>query len=242
MRFRCCNFSGPSWAAYRACTASFHGRSECLRKLESLCKSQKHRVVKTLRLTLGALRPLLIKNPRLKIVHLVRDPRAIVHSRKYSRFYGVGETEPGDRTVELNLCDKMQQDIVDGELLMKTFPDRVVVLYYEDLIDNLHQRVQQLYSFLNMEYDKNTVDSLAKVITNLAPPEFGINFFNDRLRDNSKWWRRYMEWTNVLKVNDACKVVLDKLGYSVFENEKELRDISFTAYSIPDVFKIPGVS
>ena len=98
---------GPSWADYRACIVSFHAKSECLRNLETICKYRKHRVIKMLRVTLGTLRPLLEKNPRLKIVHLVRDPRAVMHSRKYSRYYGVGANDIGDRTVEENLCDKM---------------------------------------------------------------------------------------------------------------------------------------
>jgi len=140
-----------------------------------------------LRVTLGTLRPLLEKNPRLKIVHLVRDPRAVMHSRKYSRYYGVGANDIGDRTVEENLCDKMLQDIVDLEELMITFPNRVAVLYYEDLVDNLHTRINELYRFLNIDYDKGAVNDLAKVITNLAPPQLGIDFQGDRVRNNTKW-------------------------------------------------------
>ena len=96
---------------------------------------------------------------------------------------------------------------------MITFPNRVAVLYYEDLVDNLHTRINELYRFLNIDYDKGAVNDLAKVITNLAPPQLGIDFQGDRVRNNTKWWRKYMEWPDVEKVNAACGLVYDKLGY-----------------------------
>lgn len=221
---------------------SFHAKSECLKKLETLCKARTHRVLKVLRLTVGSFRPLLELNPRLKIVHLVRDPRAIVHSRRYSRYYPETQMERDKRAMEASLCEKMLQDIIDCVELMQAFPNRIAVLYYEDLMDNLHTRLKQLYSFLHIDYDKNVVTSLAEVLTNLAPPEKGIDFLKDRERNNTKWWRKYMEWEDVLKVDRECSVVYNKLGYKRLYNEKHLRDFTFSTYSIPNMFNLPGVS
>ena len=47
----------------------------CLELAEEGCKGANHRVIKSLRMTLDNLTPLLKANPRLKVVHLFRDQR-----------------------------------------------------------------------------------------------------------------------------------------------------------------------
>lgn len=159
----------------------------------------------------------------------------------YSRFYAIGEEDRGQFSVEANLCGKMLQDVLDGMELMQKFPDRVVFLYYEDLAENLHTRVKQLYSLLDMKYDRKLVDSLAEVVTNLAPPQLGIDFKQDRLRNNTIWWRKYMQWMDILRVDNACKHVYSKLGYKKLYHESQIRDLRYSTFSIPDIFKLPGI-
>ncbi|WAQ99951.1 hypothetical protein MAR_024324, partial [Mya arenaria] len=90
---RCSTVIGPSWKTYRDCLSRFIGKSVCLRDLQDVCRRSTVRFIKLLRLTLGSLQPLLENNEHLKVVHLFRDPRAIIHSRMYTRYYPTNEKE-----------------------------------------------------------------------------------------------------------------------------------------------------
>ena len=54
----------------------------CANRLKTVCEQSPIRIVKTIRLQLSHIRHLLDEFQWLKIVHLVRDPRATLHSQK----------------------------------------------------------------------------------------------------------------------------------------------------------------
>ncbi|XP_045216341.2 carbohydrate sulfotransferase 1-like [Mercenaria mercenaria] len=229
-------YAGPSWESYRACLSVFNPKSRCLRQLEDICRNKTHRVLKVLRLSFTTFKPLMEINPRLKIVHLVRDPRAIIHSRLYSRFYAITNPRKNE-SLERNLCEKMLNDINGVILLKKHYPDRIIVLYYEDLIKNLHVRLKQIYSKLNLTYIREEAEAWSKVKINLSPPELGGNFTRDRKNDNAFWWRKFMSWDEVQKVDAHCRDVYEVLGYKQL-SESELRDVNLPSYEIPTFLKL----
>lgn len=189
-----------------------------------------------IRLSVGSFRPLLEINPRLKIVHLVRDPRAIINSRHYSRFYPIMHSN-GNDSLERNLCDKMLMDSRDVIELKRNYPDRVVILFYEDLIDNLHARLKQLYTFLNLTYSSDKVNAFGEIQINLSPPEKGTNLTRDRKQHNSEWWRQYMTWHHIQQVDRICYDVYIQLGYQRL-SENHIRDTNYLSYKIPESLKI----
>ena len=182
--------------------------------------------------------PLLDMNPRLKVVHLLRDPRAIIQSRMFTRGYPVFGYRKND-SLERNLCDKMQQDIKDFWVLSEKFPSRILFVYYEDLLLNLHVRLKQLFHHLNMTYDKSEIDQLAKIETNVPPPEKPFHETHvDRKNRNAIWWRKYMNWSDVQRVDKACSNIYQTLGYRIFHNEAQLRDLNYDTLNIPRSFQI----
>ena len=230
--------SGPSWNFYRQCIQKLKGKTDCLRRLEDLCVRKKTRVAKVLRLTLGAMEPLLEINPRLKIVHLVRDPRAIIHSRQFTRGYPVFGYRNND-SLERNLCDKMHQDIQDFLQLRQKFPNRVLIVYYEDLLLKLHVRSKQLFEYLNMTYIKTEIDELVKIETNVPHPEKPFHkIIEDRRSKNAFWWRKYMAWVDVDRINKVCAEVYQSLGYQMIVNETQLHDLNYKSLYIPIRFNM----
>ena len=230
--------SGPSWNFFRQCSQKFRSKTECLRGLENVCRNKITRVAKVIRLTAGAFQLLLEINPRLKLVHLVRDPRAIIQSRLFSRGYPVYGYRQND-SLERNLCTKMFQDIQDVVHLRALFPNRIFILYYEDLLSNLHVRLKHLYKHLNMTYSKSEVDHLANIQVNILPPEKPFTKINpERVSDNANWWRKHMAWSDVDKVQRACDNVLRVLGYRLLQSEMELRDTNHTSLKIPARFQL----
>ena len=229
-------FPGPSWNNYRKCLSGFNAKSECLRQLEEVCKNKTHRVLKVLRLSFSSFQPLMEINPKLKIIHLVRDPRAIVHSRLYSRFYPVERPRKND-SLERNICEKMLTDINDVIKLKTNYPGRVLVLYYEDLIENMHIRLKEIYYKLNLTYDKDEVETLSKINVNKSPPEMGSSFTKDRKHDNAFWWRMYITWEEVQRIDKWCGDIYKVLGYKQL-SRNQLRDDSVPSYKVPSSFKL----
>ncbi|XP_052083608.1 carbohydrate sulfotransferase 1-like [Mytilus californianus] len=56
-------------------------KRKCIRYLEDICNRSNTILIKTIRMSLDILFDIVTGIPRLKIVHLVRDPRAILNSR-----------------------------------------------------------------------------------------------------------------------------------------------------------------
>lgn len=185
---------------------------------------------------MSAFRPLMEVNPRLKIVHLVRDPRAIINSRLYSRFYPIANPRTNN-SLEQNLCEKMRTDINEALQLREDFPGRVIILYYEDLMDNLHVRLKQIYENLNLTFKSEEVNAFSDIKVNLSPPEKGNYFTKDRKRRNAMWWRKYMTHDHIQTIDYLCYDVYDILGYKAL-SEQRVRDIKFSSYEIPETFKL----
>lgn len=131
----------------------------------------------------------------------------------------------------------MLMDIRDAIELRRNYPDRVVFLFYEDLIDNLHARLKQLYNFLNIAYSVDKVNAFGEIQINLSPPEREANLTRDRKQKNSVWWRQYMTWEQIQKVDRNCYDVYKLLGYKRL-SEKHIRDVNYSSYKIPDSLKL----
>ena len=142
-----------------------------------------------------------------------------------------------NNSLERNLCAKMLRDIQDFVQLKKKFPNRLVILYYEDLLSNLHVRLKHLYKYLNVTYKKSEIDQLASIQVNLSPPEKPFRAISaDRKADNAFWWRKHMTWTDMERVDNACNKVYQVLGYKMFETEAQLRNMNYSNLNIPKRF------
>ena len=184
-----------------------------------------------LRMTVSSFTPLLEANRRLKIIQLFRDPRAVIHSRRYSRNYPLEHTSG---TLERALCDKMMQDYIATVKLKKLFPDRIFILFYEDIAENASGRIYQLLEHIGIAHNRSEVETLTEIKVNLAPAEKGISFRKQREANNTVWWRHFIDWKDTLNIQSSCSMVMSRLGHRIFNSEEELRNISIAAFTSSD--------
>ncbi|KAH3779695.1 carbohydrate sulfotransferase 1-like [Dreissena polymorpha] len=215
--------ASPSWQRHLNCTAVNNGSKlhpKCVSYLEEDCHKASHRMVKALRIDLNSVSLLLHNNPRLKIVHLLRDPRGIINSRLrtfwYAAFLKTDAAISDDIQV---ICSRLRNNIESGIRLLKIYPNRVKLIQYEDGFNVKSPKISKLYEFLNIDEPKdihaNEIDKLSS--TYYANRTDGFNPF---------LYRQQLPWNVVAMVNNHCADVMSNMGLRMFRSEAELRNES----------------
>lgn len=195
-------FYFPQWRHLRYSTFKTYNMTE-------MCLSSKIRVVKTIRYRMDTVFEILKdSNVNVRVVHLIRDPRAIINSmRNYKHWESYSQFPE-------KLCTKIKGDL---ELSSKLPPDRYFRLRYEDLMTNILEISIKLYTFLHIPLH----DSLAVFIVSHTKAE---NFNHDKSNANyfSTYktsdfdpfhWRKTMSSDDIRQIETACRDVMQELGY-----------------------------
>lgn len=129
---------------------------KCMAILEADCKKRSIRVAKTVRGTMDVAEPLLRSLPNLRIIHLVRDPRAVVRSRKEFDSSGRGlytDLNPNDilaREARI-FCRTVARDIRLRVELEKKYPGRIYPIVYDDVVKDVKGYTTNVYRFLGLD-------------------------------------------------------------------------------------------
>lgn len=123
-----------------------------LEQLNSLCKAHKVQAIKTVRLHVTDLLPLIDEGFKLKIIYLLRDPRAILASRKAAKWnWKVTQKEQFQ-----HLCRDMLQNW-ESAMESHISASHLLIIKYEDLVLNMDTKPKEIFDFLGLEYN-STVD------------------------------------------------------------------------------------
>lgn len=210
---------------FRDCCQRGYVFENCLEMLGTeFCRSAKHIVTKVLRMSVSGYRDVLKNNPNVKLLHLFRDPRAIIHSRLKTYGYPIGQSGQTYRETERNihaLCKKMASDLKEGTELLSEFPHTFRFIHYEDIYSNANS-VVLLHSFLGMRVTKFDLNRMRSSFSDVVK---GMEYTSrkERSGNNAFWWRKYMSWNTVQLVNKSCFHVIQQLGYQAVRSEAELR-------------------
>ncbi|XP_043932150.1 carbohydrate sulfotransferase 2-like [Protopterus annectens] len=224
--------------------------AQSLETLENMCKKHNTMVIKGIRLfDLEVLLPLM-EDPdiSLKVIHLVRDPRAVANSRLYSEeeLRGANQqilerciTDPPPQhkakdssktnssrvTLEVMgvLCAHLKESLQKSHLAIKLGNYRVI--RYEDLILEPSRKLRDIYSFARLSVTKEMerfVLSLSQVSVERGGPPFRVTPRNGTVVMST--WRRRLTFTEVWHVQRLCRPAMDFLGYKQVKNYSHLLD------------------
>ena len=202
--------------------------------MPKICKNATHRVTKVLRLTPDNLEYLLHARSDLKIIHLFRDPRAIINSRIETKWYPTRDNTQIISNTQ-SLCKKMLYDFNEGQKLYLKYPDRFKFLYYEDLNDAPLEKVKTIYRYLGMTLDESKYEIVKK-----------IKVFDDnknvhrteREKNTAFWWRKTLDWSLIQKIDLVCKDVYSALGYKIFKSSQEITNLTLKSVDIPVKYQL----
>lgn len=204
----------------------------------SLCRLHKHTVVKTIRVnSIHKLSYLMDSEGPvdylLKVVHLVRDPRAVLNMRVIRNSHE-NWTRKSVREHAKTLCRDMLRNIKYAVSAPSWLQGRYTLLRYEDLAMNPHQIAEQLYKFVGVNIDPQVrlwIDrTLRDGFASPSPLDSIYRQFSytvQNLTDSVQKWRAQMPYPVVRLIETECYEVMNLLGYKIVEDEDELRTVSF---------------
>lgn len=193
------------------------------------CRNSSHIVTKVLRITTGSLEDLLKKRNDVKIIQLLRNPIAIINSRTESKGYPVRDFTANAVT----LCKKMALDYDGAMALKKKYPDRVKIVFYEDIKSNVDEKIQSLYQFIGMEYSNDAVQKLNKVKPNAAKSNTP-QMQKTRSQDNAHWWRTHISYLRYKTSYDKCRTVAKLFNITYFADRYQLMKLSLPDMTLPE--------
>lgn len=218
--------------------------------LKRLCSSRSHVVIKTIR---ASSRKLLefTRTSRaasdsreeeishsLKVLHLVRDPRAIIASRltknlrELSVFRAAANparlTEKARaiarsvRVASSKLCSRMHSDTKHGEKLLPA--GRYALIRYEDAAVRPLEAYEEIYEFAGMDRAREAEKWLKENTESDSDPGYYSTSRNSSA--SARRWRAKLPFALVREIEKQCGELMETLGYIPVEDETGLRDLS----------------
>ncbi|KAK3569733.1 hypothetical protein QTP86_004054 [Hemibagrus guttatus] len=188
------------------------------------CQSKSHVSIKTVRIPLISHLRLLTEDSRLnlRIVHLARDPRAILASRittftaefsAWKIWNDTGKQPPSiDLTQITKTCQDMEDSVNTGLKKPAWLHGRYLLVRYEDLALNPEAKAKEIYRFLDLDIGDSVLEWISQNTNNS--------------KTTSEIWRLCLNFDIVETVQKLCKNTLDLLGYKIVQSQVELKNIS----------------
>ncbi|XP_072278652.1 carbohydrate sulfotransferase 5-like [Pyxicephalus adspersus] len=210
--------------------------------VEQSCNTYSHIVIKEVRFfDLKVLYPLLTDpSLNLKIIHLVRDPRAVAKSREQSkkalsRDSGIVLSTNGTRVddsqfqVMQEICRSHIQIFETATFKAPSFlKDRYMLVRYEDVVQDPLREIQEMYKFAHLKL----TGKLEKWIYSITHGESSGNkkeafVITSRNAANvSQAWRNVLPFEKVKMIQEVCKGAMNMLGYLPVDSATDQKDLS----------------
>ena len=180
----------------------------CLHMLEETCMQARTRSLKTIRLPMSSVGTLLRKLPSLKVVHLIRDPRAILHSQIKA---GLLKKE-NFMNIARDTCKTIQSDIDDMKKVLLEHPGQVRRLVYENLATHPVEVSKRLYKFLNADFNE-LVEKYVRYLT--TGPAIRCDYCTRKGNStfNSFKWMKDITPRYSRIVDKYCSSIYKEVGY-----------------------------
>lgn len=200
----------------------------CISILQKACVEANSRTYKTIRLHTVSVSYLLKRLPSLKVIHLVRDPRAILHSQL---MVNLTQSDRNHfRSFSRRFCGRMLEDIRNVKLLTVKYQGRIQRLVYENLAMNPIEVSKSIYIFLSAQFTRKVKENVDSLTTGpIVRCEYCTRRGNSTY-NAFKWMKNITSvYLNIIDKN--CLEVYREVGYS---GNKFLRNKSWN----PNIYQL----
>ncbi|XP_043937516.1 carbohydrate sulfotransferase 6-like [Protopterus annectens] len=210
-------------------------------KVEEACKAYSHVVLKEVRVfNLNAIYPLMLdQSLNLRVIHLVRDPRAVFNSR--GQLYRalandnqillnhiLIDNQTEYRVMELICKSHMHIYNMAMEGLHRILKKHYMLVRYEDLARNPLPVVEEMYNFVNLDLNPTLKNWILNVTCANRSGKYNRAFATGPRNASfvSQKWRQSLPFHKVEKVQRACEKAMNTLGYQLVYSEEEQKHVS----------------
>ncbi|KAH7975498.1 hypothetical protein HPB52_002247 [Rhipicephalus sanguineus] len=183
-----------------------------------VCSRASVHVMKVTRLHMSHVRDWLRSNPDIagsvKIVHLVRDPRGILASRR--RLHWCNESK--SCVHQDTLCSELRADLDTFEELRRAFPNSTYRVRYEDVSLDPKRESLKLFGALGLNYTTSVSGFLD---THTKPRKASALNPYSTWRNSSAvtfQWRTKLSYKDIVDIQESCVDVLLRLRVSTGSN------------------------
>ncbi|KAL4225996.1 hypothetical protein ACF0H5_013983 [Mactra antiquata] len=124
---------------------------KCMPIIKQRCNSSSLVVEKVIRMTMKMADILLTNLPEVKIIHLVRDPRAMLDSQSRK-----GDTNANNPIVLRErikyMCNQMKADLLLVKTLKVAYPGQIRTVRYEDMVKSQISVIEGLFEFIDIPF------------------------------------------------------------------------------------------
>ncbi|XP_052790539.1 carbohydrate sulfotransferase 5-like [Mya arenaria] len=203
----------------------------CLPVAKKLCEEATTRLFKFIRIPLDLIESVFEEYPNLQVIHLLRDPRAVLRSQVKVKKITWAQIPQKAR----EHCTRISDDLASTFTMHNQYPDRVKILLYERLAENPLDVSSKMYTFINKPMYKTLVKYIEKITkqrASAASGSFGVLSVNSTRTAYS--WRDELNITSIQTIDTYCGEIYSKLGYLKFSNEKDAKDHNLPTLRAPD--------
>lgn len=188
--------------------------------VQKVCTWSPSIVVKTIRIDLDVVEKLL--NDRsvgnsLKVIHLVRDPRGILSSRK--TIVGFQNSKASD------ICSDMRKNLaIYNRLQHSTHKHKLLQIRYEDLASKPISTLLKVWNFTGFSFKNVDLSHLRKHIFGNGkkrPPASSLNTEMNSL-NTYKEWLKNAKFELVEEAQEHCNDVMKSIGYKLLNSSMEM--------------------
>ena len=195
----------------------------CYEYLLEGCRRAEYRIIKTIRLSMDVVRMLMKQAAylNLKVILLVRDPRAITNSRlRDGSLRMTRKIEPHSR----DMCERMSNDVQTLSELRRTFPNRLTLVVYENLAEKSTEGARFVYDFINTTVTKSMEDWVYTSSHGQTNNGYYKTIRNATLASNH--WRSQLQFHAVKIIDTQCVITYHREGYLPIKTLLDLIDTS----------------
>lgn len=240
--------------------------SQNLQVLEEECLKYNTIVIKGVRiLDINILAPLMEDpNLNLKVIHLVRDPRAVANSRIKSRHGLIRENlqvvrsrDPKHRRVpfmdpnhKVNkkdgsdyhsigamevICQQMYKTLQTALYSPSWLKGKYMTVRYEDLVENPVKTVGNVYGFVNLSANHDINVFVMNMTTGTNSSTKPFIVSSRNATQAASAWRTVLNYQQIRQVEEYCHNAMSLLGYLRVRTSAEAKDLRRSLLTVPKI-------
>ena len=191
--------------------------SMCIPQLQASCEESPIRILKVLRISLKAIGRLLNEVAGLKIIHLIRDPRATLKSQAAlgmcisakGGFYGCSN----------KFCTALENNELEQVTIAKKYPDRILNIFYEDIAKDPTKMSKHMYDFIGTTFTAEAEKYIFNITMAGNPNNCNICTTRSNASIHIDSWKKTITPSFLSIIEDRCNYVLRRYNYSFYSKQ-----------------------